>query len=218
MLLQLEKFSIVLYTVFFPTSKPMGLIQNTLLPFLNDHSLTLRSLKFHALEKVDISSILAGLQHMPCLNSLNISHHFLSLGLMSLVSHQFLEAHQSQLQHLTFNFVAHSPSSDITNEFFNQEWCRILFPELQSLLFGLWFLRLTVLVFREDAAITYIQQHVLTVKSLQVSVLTFSYDQVASILTGLKGGEYRLTKLETLNLQIWCFSLALLSLLAENTP
>ena len=216
-LLQLESFFIFLH-IFFPTYEPNGLIWNTLLSFLLDHGLTLSSLRLEALKKVDISSILAGLQHMPHLNSLHISHPFLTLGLMNFVGHhQFLEAHQLQLQYLTFNFVVQSLSSDIANKFFNQEWCDILLPGLQSLSFC--FLCLTVS--HDDAAdttIPYFQQHIPTVKSLIIHTLHFSYNQVASILTGPKYGEYQLTVLRMLDIQIQCFSPAFLSLLIDKAP
>lgn len=70
-LLHLEYFSIFLH-ISLPTSEPNGLIWKTLLPFLINHGLTLRLLKLNALDKVDMSSILTGLQHMPCLNTLYI--------------------------------------------------------------------------------------------------------------------------------------------------
>ena len=212
-LVRLERFSIVLY-IFFSASEPHGLIRNTLLPFLIDHGPTLRSLKLEALERVDVSSILRDLRYMPCLNSLHISHPFLSLESTSLVGHhQFLEAHQSQLQHLTFDFAAHSDSFDITDEFFNQEWCRVLLPGLQSLSFRL----LCLPVSCSAAAIPYFQQHILTVRSLRIYPLIFSYDQVASILTGPSPGGY-FTAITMLDIQVWCFSPALLGLLVEKTP
>jgi len=215
-LVRLEKFSAMLH-VAHKTSQPNNLLRKSLSPFLIAHSPTLRSLKLDAQEKVDISSVLADLRHMPCLNTLNLSHRFLSLELTSLAGHhQFLETHRSQLQHLRLDYFEWGfPFFNTPEEFFNQEWCRVLFPELRSLS-----LRLRVSYFTtpfEDAAITYIQQHIPTVESLHV-YLTFSYEQVASILTGPKGGEYQLTKLGTLDLRIWCFSPALLILLAVNAP
>ncbi|KIM41560.1 hypothetical protein M413DRAFT_445533 [Hebeloma cylindrosporum] len=213
-LLRLENFSIILY-IFFPTSEPNGFLQNTLLPFLSHHSPTLRSLKLKAWEKVDISSTLTGLQRMPCLNSLYISHPFLTLESTSFVGHRkFLETHQSQLQHLTVEFLAPPPSFYIAEEFFNQEWCRVLLPELQSLSFRL----LCFMESCDDAAIPYFQRHILTVKFLRIYPMIFSYDQVASILTGPKPGGDQLTALRVLDIQIWCFSPDFLRLLAEQTP
>jgi len=215
-LLRLEKLSIILH-IAHQTSEPNDLLRNSLSPFLIAHSPTLRSLKLDALEKVDMSSVLADLRHMPCLNTLHISHRFLSLESTSLVGHhQFLETHRSQLKYLTFDYFEWGfPSFNTPEEFFNQEWCRVPFPELRSLSFRLRVSYSTMSF--EDGAITYIQQHIPIVESLQV-LLPFSYDQVASILTGPKGGEYQLTKLGILDLEIWCFSPALLSLFAVNTP
>jgi hypothetical protein len=213
-LLRLEKFSIVLRIL--PTSEPNELIRKSLLPFLIDHGPTLRSLKFVTRENLNISSILNSLQHMPYLSRLDITHPFFSSKLTCLVGyHHFLETHQSQLQHLTFNFVAQSSSCDMdSSEFLNQEWCRVLLPGLQFLSFGLSGFRMSC----EAAAIPYFQRHIPTVKSLTILDLHFSYDQVASILTGPMSGGYQLTALRTLDIRIWCFSPAFLSLLAENTP
>lgn len=92
-LLQLEKISITLH-IFCPTSEPNKLIQKSILPFLINHGSTLQLLKLEAQEKMDMSSILTDLQHMPWLNSLHVSHHFVSWELTSFVGHhQFLEAH-----------------------------------------------------------------------------------------------------------------------------
>ena len=213
-LLRLENFSIVLQ-IFHPTSQPNELIRKSVLPFLIAHGPTLRSLELVALKKVDMSSILNGLRHMPRLNSLNISHHFRSLKLTSLIGHhQFLKVHQSQLQHLTFETQSFCSDMEITDEFFNQEWCHVLLPELRSLSFSLSGFRVSC----EAAAIPYFQRHISTVKSLTILALYFSYDQVASILMGPKQGGYQLTALRTLNIQIWCFSPALLSLLADQAP
>ena len=213
-LLRLEKLSIVLRIL--PTSEPNELIRKSLLPFLIDHGPTLRSLTFATRENLNISFILNSLQHMPYLSCLNITHPFFSSKLTCLIGyHHFLEAHQSQLQHLTFNFVAQSSSCDMdSSEFLNQEWCHVLLPGLQSLSFGLSGFGMSC----EAAAIPYFQRHIPTVKSLTILDLHFSYDQVAAILTGPKSGGYLLTTLRTLDIRIWCFSPTFLSLLAENTP
>jgi hypothetical protein len=212
-LLRLENFSIVLH-IFHPISLPNELIRKSLLPFLIDHSPTLRSLELIALKKVDMSSLLTGLRHMPCLSSLNFSHHFLSLKLTNLIGHhQFLQGHQSQLQRLTFEAQSFRSDMEITDEFFNQEWCHILLPELQALSYSLSGFRMSC----EAAAIPYFQRHIPTVKSLTIFGLHFSYDQVASILTGPTPG-YQLTMLRTLDIRIRCFSPAFLNLLAEKTP
>ena len=212
-LLRLEKLSIVLRILL--ASEPNELIRKSLLPFLIAHGPTLRSLKLVALKKVDMSSILTGLRYMPCLNSLNISHHFLSLKLTSFVGHhQFLQAHQSQLQHFTFETQSFCSDMEITDEFFNQEWFHVLLPELQSLSFSLSGFRVSC----EAAAIPYFQRHIPTIKSLSILALDFSYDQVASIFTGPKQGGYQLASLRTLYIQIWCFSPAFLSLLVDNAP
>jgi len=106
-LLRLEKLSIVFRIL--PTSEPKlpnELIRKSLLPFLIDHGPTLRSLTFVARENLNISSMLSSLQHMPYLSRLDITHLFVSSESPSLVGlHHFLETHQSQLQHLAFNFM-----------------------------------------------------------------------------------------------------------------
>jgi hypothetical protein len=211
---RLEKFSIVLRI--FPTSKANKLIRKSLLPFLIDHGPTLRLLTLVAREHLNISSMLNSLQHMPYLNGLYITHRFVSSELPCLVGyHHFLETHQSQLQHLAFNFMGRSSFLGNDNsEFLNQEWCRVLLPGLQSLSFGFSGFTLS----SEAAAIPYLQRHIPTVKSLTVLVLNFSYDQVASILTGPRHGGYQLTALRALNIRISCFSPAFLSLLVDNVP
>ena len=214
-LLQLEKFSIVLHT-FHATSESYELIRTSLLPFLIDHGPTLRSLKLFALEDLNMSSMLTSLQHMPYLSDLDIAHFFLGSELTSFIGHhQFLEAHGSHLQHLTLEFMEQPSLFDIDmSEFFNQEWCRVLLPELQTLSFGL-SPRFEV---PHETAIPYFQRHIPTVKSLTIRSLNFSHDQFSSILTGPKPGEYRLTGLGTLDIQILCFSPAFLSLLVDKTP
>jgi len=215
MLLRLEIFSIILRTL--PTSEPNELIRKSLLPFLIDHGPTLRSLTLVARENMNISSMLNSLQHMPYLSDLNITHLFFSPEFTaSLVGYRhFLEAHQSQIQHLAFNFAARSPFFNIdSSEFLNQEWCRVPLPGLQSLLFGLSGFRVSC----GAAAIPYIQRHIPTVTSLTIRSLHFSYDQVASILTGPKSGGYQLTALRALDIEIWCFSPAFLSLLVDRAP
>ena len=57
-----------------------------------------------------------------------------------------------------------------------------------------------------------------TVTSLTILNMHFSYDQVASILTGPTPGGYQLTALRALDIRIWCFSPALLSLLVDSAP
>ena len=213
-LFRLENFSIILRI--FPTSEPNELIRKSLLPFLIDHAPTLRSLTLVTRENLNISSMLNSLQHMPYLSNLDITHLFFSPELTaSLVGyHHFLEAHQSQLQHIAFNFVARSSSFDIdSSEFLNQEWCRVLLPGLQSLSFGLSGFSVSC----EAAAIPYFQRHIPTITSLTILSLHFSYEQVASILTGPNPG-YQLTALRALDIQIWCFSPAFLSLLVDKTP
>jgi hypothetical protein len=160
--------------------------------------------------------MLNSLQHMPYLSCLDITHLFVSSELPSLVGiHYFLEIHQSQLQHLAFNFMGRSSFSGIdSSEFFNQEWCRVLLPGLQSLSFGLSGFTLPC----EAAAIPYLQRHIPTVTSLTIPSMHFSYDQVASILTGPTPGGYPLTALRTLDIRIGCFSPALLSLLVASAP
>jgi len=161
-----------------------------------------------------MSSILTGLQRMPCLNNLNISHPVLTLESTSFVGHhQFLEAHQSQLEHLTFNFIPKSDFSNITDEFFSQDFCHVLLPELQSLSFRF----LSPAMSCDVAAVSYFQKIILTVKSLRVYPVIFSDNQVASILAGPKPGKC-FTALEMLDIPMWCFSPALLGLLAEKTP
>jgi len=114
------------------------------------------------------------------LRNLDISHPFLSLESTSLVGHHlFLEAHQSQLQHLTFDFVAQSSGSgslNITDEFFNHEWCHVLLPELQFLSFHL----SSFTVSFEAAAITYFQRQIPNLESLEIHQLCFSYNQLAT--------------------------------------
>jgi len=210
-LLRLERFYIVLHT-FYAMSEPYSLIRTSLIPFLIAHGPTLRSLKLLALEDLDMSSILADLQHMPYLSSLDIAQPMQLMGFVG--HHQFLEAHRLHLQHLTLE-VMEAPffGMDIS-EFFNQEWCRVLLPELQSLSFGL----SPRFEGPYEAAIAYFQRHIPTVKSLIIRSLNFSYDQFSSILTGPKHGGYQLSGLGTLDIQIWCFSPAFLSLLADKTP
>jgi len=214
-LLRLESFSIVLYNFHSPMSELDEVIRRTLFPFLINLCPTLRSLKLDARKNVDISSILADLPHMPYLRNLDISHPFLSLELTSLVGHHlFLKAHQSQLQYLTLNFVAQSSPLNVTDEFFNQEWCRVLLPDLQFLSFGLSGFSVSC----EAAAIPYFQRQTPNLKSLEVHPLWFSYDQMASIITGPKAAGYQLKALRTLDVQIRCFSPDLLSLLADRIP
>jgi len=213
-ILRLESFSIV-FSNSNPTSEPNELIRRKLLPFLISLGPTLRSLKLSARgpANVDMSSILADLPHMPYLRSLDISHPFLNLALTSLVGHHlFLEAHQSQLQHLNFDFVAQSSSFDITDEFFNQEWYRVLLPALQFLTFRLSGFTVSC----EATAIPYLQRQIHTLKSLDVHPLSFSYDQMASILTGPQAAGYQLSALRMLDVQIKCFSPYLLSLIADR--
>jgi hypothetical protein len=214
-LLQLESFSIVLYNFNF-TSEPNEVISRALLPFLIKLGPTLRSLKLAARENVDISSILANLPHMFYLRNLDISHPFLSLELTSLVGHQlFLEAHQSQLQHLSLDFFrVQSSPLNITADFFNQEWCHVVLPELQCLSFHLCGFTVSC----EAAAITYLQRQIPSLKSLKVHPLWFSYDQMTSIITGPKSTGYQLKALRTLDVQIRCFSPNILSLLADRIP
>jgi hypothetical protein len=214
-LLRLEKFFIILRV--FPTSEPNELIRKSLLPFLIDHGPTLRSLTLVARENLNISSMLNNLHHMPYLSDLNITHLFFDPELTAnLVGyHHFLEAHQSQLQYLAFNFTARSSSFVIDSfEFLSQEWCCVLLPGLQSLSFGLSGFSVSC----EAAAIPYFQRHIPTVTSLTILSLHFSYEQVASILTGPKPGGYQLTALRALDIQIWCFSPAFLSLLVDRAP
>ncbi|KIM41562.1 hypothetical protein M413DRAFT_151078 [Hebeloma cylindrosporum] len=213
---RLERFSTVLY-VFFHSSDSNELIRTTLSPFLVNHGPTLRSLKLEAFKKVDMSSALLGLPRMPCLKSLHISHLFLGMEPTSFAGHhQFLETHQSQLQHFTFDFVGQSPALNIAipDEFFNQEWCRVLLPELQSL--SLQFHRF--IIPSSEAAIPYLQRHIPTVETLIIHALQFSYEQISSILMGPTPGGYQLTRLRILDIQIWCFSPAFLSLLVRQAP
>ena len=58
-------------------------------------------------------------------------------------------------------------------------------------------------------------RHISAVESLIILSLNFSYDQVASTLTGPKTGRYRLT---ALSIRITCFSPVFLSLLVDNAP
>ena len=97
-----------------------------------------------------------------------------------------------------------------------QDVCRVLLPELQSLRVSFRFLWKPISC--DTAAMSYFQQNILTLKSLQIYSVTFSYDQVASILAGPKPGQKYLMALEILDIQIWCFSPALLGLFAEKTP
>jgi hypothetical protein len=151
---------------------------------------------------------------MPYLRNLDISHPFLSLERTRLTGHHlFLEAHQSQLQYLSFDFVAQSSSLEITDEFFNQEWYRVLLPALQSLSF-----RLSGFTVSCEAAIPYLQRQIPTLKFLEVHQLCFSYDQIASVITGPKAEGCQLRALRTLNVQIQCFSPYLLTLVADRLP
>jgi len=216
-LLRLEKLSIALRIL--PTSEPKlpnELIRKSLLPFLIDHGPTLRSLTFIARENLNISSMLSSLQRMPYLSRLDITHLFVSSESPSLIGlHHFLETHQSQLQHLAFNFMGRSSFFDIDiSEFLNQEWCHVLLPGLQSLSFGFSGFTLS----SEAAAIPYLQRHIPTVTSLTIISRHFSYDQVASILTGPKSGGYQLTALRALDIRIRCFSPTFLSLLVDSAP
>jgi hypothetical protein len=215
-LLRLESFSIDINS-FLSTSEPNEVIRSTLLPFLINLGPTLRLLKLCArAPNVDMSSILANLPHMPYLRNLDISHPFLSLELTSLVGHRlFLEAHQSQLQHLSVDFVEQSSSLNITGEIFNQEWCRVLLPALQFLFFR--FSGFTASS-SEAAAVPYFQRQIPTLKSLVVHPLCFSYSQMASIFTGLKAGGCKPIALRTLDMEIQCLSPDLLSLLANGIP
>ncbi|KIM41572.1 hypothetical protein M413DRAFT_27892 [Hebeloma cylindrosporum] len=140
-----------------------------------------------------MSFVLSNLPRIPYLISLDISHHF---QVKSFSGHRrFPEVHQSQLQHLAIEFEVTTESEKP----FDQDWCRVPLPGLQSL-------SLCVTSPRPPweamAIIPYIQRHVLTVSPLKVDSLTFSYDKVASILTGPTGGNYQPTKLGTLELEI----------------
>jgi len=98
--------------------------------------------------------------------------------------------------------------------FFNQEWCRVLLPELQFLSFR--FSRVTVPC--EAAVIPYLQRQIWTLRSLEVHTFFFSFDQVASIITGHRDGGHQLVALRTLDMDIQCFSPDLLNLLADRIP
>lgn len=164
-----------------------------------------------------MSTALLGLPRMPYLKSLHISHLLLGMEPTSFAGHhQFLETHQSQLQRFTFDFVGQSPALNIAipDEFFNQEWCRVLLPELLSL--SLQFHRF--IIPSSEAAIPYMQRHIPTVETLIIHALQFSYEQISSILKGPTPGGYQLTRLRILDIQIWCFSPAFLSLLVRQAP
>ena len=160
--------------------------------------------------------MLNSLQHMAYLSRLDITHHFVSSELPSLEGfHYFLETHQSQLQHLAFNFMGRPSSFGIDSPgFLDQEWCRVLLPGLRSLSFGLSGFSLPC----QAAAIPYLQRYMPTVMSLTILNMHFSYDQVASILTGPTPGGCQLTALRVLDIRIWCFSPALLPLLVDSAP
>jgi hypothetical protein len=137
----LEEFS-VRFSVTYRTTDSEEVITTNLVPFVNNHHLTLRKLTLFTHEQCHLASFFLQLSRMPCLRSFSLIQGYVStLQTDTSGLHRFLTVHAGTLTSLKLVFQSLGKpyvEDPRMREWFKQPCLEVALPLLRTLEFGLW--------------------------------------------------------------------------------
>lgn len=195
------------------TTDCSNIISNLLVPFVNNHHITLRSFEVSSHDYFDLCVLFGGLRQSSNLAKLKIDYRFASLELTNTAGlHHLLQLHATSLQELDLQF---RPINDVfveyplPNKWFQQKFLQVKLPELQSLDLGM-------LYFAADLHRTadYLKQYQNSLTSLVLRSVAFTLFEVDILISSFS----RMNHLRKLDIDVFHFSPTLLDLLAMKLP
>lgn len=209
-LVKLEKFDLNI-SITYRTSDADGLMRKIILPFLTSHKDTLEFLVLDAEERINLSSFLKEIPHIPRLSGFHLNQPFTSSDPTEISGHyRFLQTHQAHLLDLDMKFRPWEYSLCPTTEtWFTQAWFHVHLPKLRSL-------SLTLPQppnYPSREATPCLPQYTRTLTALSLKPCRFSYTAASVLLPQLGAGVLR-----TLELFVWVMSPDLLQLFAQHIP
>jgi hypothetical protein len=198
------------------TSDNGALLQDTLLPFLQTHCASLRSLELVCQTDVDLTPILMRAPHLPSLTSLRIAETFVGFTQSTFRGHShFLNLHKNQLRRLVMEFFLslewYNPIPTPA-EWYAQEWLVMTFPRLEVVDVGLKPCG-TLEAAYTSGAIKHCLRHANTLRSLSLKNVTLNRYHLDSLLS-----EKHFQFLNCLNIVMDEFTPSTLQILKDGLP
>ncbi|KAF9473911.1 hypothetical protein BDN70DRAFT_997394 [Pholiota conissans] len=192
------------------------IVVETILPFLQSHRLTLRSLTLDVAERTNLSPLLSELQ-LPFLTYFKLSQPYFEQGVADYTGLQrFFKRHRSSL--LRLDIVVGHPSALSASQpypFFSQECFSISLPHLEHLAIDYNFSDLYGGGVLRDAVINYIHRCKSTLTSLTLgSSQTWTLNSAKLLVEGF----ISTARLRRLEISVVFFESELLTVLAANLP
>lgn len=210
----LEDISMKLFVVESDKAPPIvALINSYVVPFVNKHRATVRSLSFSCSEILDPSTLLLGLEHFPHLKKFSLTQSFFTtLEVDTRGMHHVLANHADTLQELFLHFDAVRTYGEPlpSEDWFKQSFLSIPLPCLENLDIGLSeFPKYIIMGIINDFKHLYSSLESLALRGAQLSL-----DEIGDLLEHFRPGN----RLSVLDIQVAHISPGLLDLLSTKFP
>ncbi|KAF9458167.1 hypothetical protein BDZ94DRAFT_144589 [Collybia nuda] len=189
------------------------IINDLLVPFINNHRISLQSFEVSSYDYLDLNVLFSGLHQLSNLKKVKIDYRFTSLEQTETAGlHHFLHIHSPSLQELDLHF---RPANDIhignplPCRWFQQDFLRVQLPNLQSLDLGMEY-------FAADLHRTagYLKQYQNSLTYLSLRSVAFTLSELSTLLDVFSGTEC----LRKLDVNVFHLSPELLDLLEGKVP
>ncbi|KDR76141.1 hypothetical protein GALMADRAFT_247352 [Galerina marginata CBS 339.88] len=193
------------------TTSEGAIIMKQLLPFVNHHRRTLKSLTLDVAEQTNLSPFLLGLHHVPSLESFKLKQPFVSEDETDFTGlKHFFQMHRSHLTHFDIDMISTFTHYPTPYAFFAQDCFSVALPKLRGLSIHLHYFPPAY----SEGILPYIHQFKSTLVSLEVHEHRWILGRLQTLVEGFSST----STLKELKICLTDFSPDVLLLLATNLP
>ncbi|KAF8910608.1 hypothetical protein CPB84DRAFT_1764116 [Gymnopilus junonius] len=181
------------------TTDIISIVMETLVPFINKHHRTLKTLQLDVAEQVSMSPLLLNLTHLTSLSSFKMKQPLVSQEELDFAGlKHFFQTHRSHLSTLDIGMVATYIYYPTPFPFFSHDCFTVSFPRLQHLIIHLHDFPLEYL----EGMIPFVSQFHQTLVSLEVQGHDWPFTNLDELLQGLSSA----SNLRELKIHVFLFS------------